>query len=170
MEIHSDKPSPITLDGLVDHAGNPLAQMPDEIAPGAAAVLINVRDEVLLQRRSDNGLWALPAGRQEIGESSEVCAVRECMEETGILTRVKRLVGIYSDPRGYSILRYPNGYTVHYVMAVYEVEYVSGEIAVSPESTEVRFWPVSGLPTDMSRASRIRVMDTVSNQVAAFSK
>jgi hypothetical protein len=40
---------------MIDHAGNPLTKMPDQIAPGAAAVLINDSDEVLRQRRTDNG-------------------------------------------------------------------------------------------------------------------
>ena len=165
-----NQPPPITLEGMIDNAGNQLTKMPDEIAPGAAAVLINDADEVLLQRRADNGKWALPAGRHDIGESSEACAIRECWEETGIMTRVKRLVGIYSDPGGNNIFRYPNGYTVHYVMAIYEVEYVSGEITVSSESTEVGYWPLSALPEDISDASRQRIQDTVANQVAAFSK
>ncbi len=165
-----DQPPPITLEGMIDHTGNQLDKMPDEIAPGAAAVLINENDEVLLQRRADNGFWALPAGRHDIGESAEACAVRECWEETGIMTRAKRLVGIYSDPGDHNILRYPNGYTVHYVMAIYEVEYVSGEITVSSESTEVGYWPLSALPDNMSIASRKRILDTVANQVAAFSK
>ena len=165
-----NRPPPIKLEGMIDHAGNPLTKMPDRIAPGAAAVLINDGDEVLLQRRADNGQWALPAGGHDIGESSEACAIRECWEETGIMTRAKRLVGIYSDPAGHNILRYPDGYTVHYVMAVYEVEYVSGEIAVSSESTEVGYWPLSALPDVISAASRQRILDTMANQVAAFSK
>ncbi|NQW18331.1 MAG: NUDIX domain-containing protein [Chloroflexi bacterium] len=165
-----DQPLPITLDGMIDHAGNPLAKMPDEIHPSSNAVLFNDAGEVLLQRRADNGLWGLPGGRHEIGESSEACAIRECWEETGIMTRAKRLVGIYSDPGGHNILRYPNGYTVHYVVAVFEVEYVSGEIAVSSESTEVRYWPVSALPDEIAPAARLRVNDTVAGQVAAFSK
>ncbi len=165
-----NRPPPITLEGMIDNAGNPLTKMPDRIAPGAAAVLINDDDEVLLQRRADNGQWALPAGGHDIGESSEACAVRECWEETGIMTRAKRLVGIYSDPGGYNIFHYPNGQIVHYIMVVYEVEYVSGEITVSSESTEVRYWPLSALPDGISNASRQRILDTVANQVAAFSK
>ena len=165
-----NQPPPITLDGMIDHVGNQLTKMPDEIAPGAAAVLISSDNEVLLQRRADNGQWALPAGRHDIGESSEACAIRECWEETGIMTRAKRLVGIYSDPGDHNILKYPNGYVVHYVMAVYEVEYVSGEITVSSESTEVDYWPLSALPDNISHASRQRILDTVANEAAAFSK
>jgi len=83
-------------------------------------------------------MWGLPGGHHEIGESSEACAIRECWEETGIMTKVKRLTGVYSEPGGHNILRYPNGHMVHFVIIVFEVEYVSGDIIVSSESKEVR--------------------------------
>ena len=80
-------------DGLYDSLGEPLDSLPDEIFPAANGILFNESDEVLLQRRSDNGRWGLPGGRMEIGESAEECAVRETWEETGILTQIKRLGG-----------------------------------------------------------------------------
>ena len=84
-------------DGLIDNFGNPMDKMPDEIFPSAAAILFNEdRSEVLLQRRIDNASWALPAGRMDIGESVAECAIRECEEETGLTTRIKRLVGVFA--------------------------------------------------------------------------
>ena len=85
-------------EGLFDALGEPLDKMPDEISPGTNAILFNEQDEVLLQRRSDNGRWAPPGGRMEIGESAEECVIRETIEETGLTTRIKRLVGVYSNP------------------------------------------------------------------------
>lgn len=133
-----DPTAAITLEGMIDHAGNQLTKMPDQISPGPNPVLFNGAGEVLLQRRADNGMWGLPGGHHEIGESSEACAIRECWEETGIMTKVKRLTGVYSEPGGHNILRYPNGHMVHFVIIVFEVEYVSGDIIVSSESKEVR--------------------------------
>ncbi len=156
-------------DGLIDNFGNPMDKMPDEIFPSAAAILFNEdRSEVLLQRRIDNASWALPAGRMDIGESIAECAIRECEEETGLTTRIKRLVGVYSDPTNYAILRYPNGHSVQYVSSVFEVEYVSGEVKVSEESTAVEWFPVGALPEQVSHSTRLRIQDALSDQAEAF--
>ena len=156
-------------EGHIDNFGNPMDKLPDEVYPSGAAILFNEdRSEVLLQRRSDNGSWALPAGRLDIGESVAECAIRECEEETGLKTRIKRLVGVYSDPTNYAILRYPNGYSVQYVSSVFEVEYVSGEIQVSAESTAVEWFPVGALPDQVSISARLRIQDALSGQTEAF--
>jgi ADP-ribose pyrophosphatase YjhB (NUDIX family) len=156
--------------GLHDSLGRPLDKMPDELCPGSNTVLINEANQVLLHRRSDNGVWALPGGRMEIGESIEACAVREMFEETGIEVAIKRLVGVYSDPKNYCILRYPNGYAVHYLIVVYEVEQIGGELRISHESTDLRYFDVDALPEDMMPSSRMRVLDTLKGRAEAFSK
>jgi ADP-ribose pyrophosphatase YjhB (NUDIX family) len=126
--------------------------------------------KILLHRRSDTGNWALPGGRMEIGESAEECAVRETFEETGLHVKVKRLVGVYSDPRNYSIMRYPGGHTIHYVIVLYEVERSGGELAVSLESTDVGFFPVTELPEPLAPSARIRIKDALARSQSAFSR
>lgn len=153
-----------------DSTGQPLEKRPDEIFPGTNAVLFNESDQVLLHKRSDNGAWGLPGGRMEIGETVEQCAVRETFEETGLHVAVKRLVGVYSDPNGYSILRYPSGYAVHYVIIVFEVMKVGGELQISEESTALDFFDVSDLPDGIAPSARIRVQDTLVARDAAFYK
>lgn len=156
--------------GLYDSLGRPLEKMPDALRPGSNTVLINAANQVLLHRRRDNGAWALPGGAMEIGESIEACAVREMWEETGLHVRIKRLVGVYSDPANYCILRYPDGYAVHYLIVVYEVEQTGGELLISDESTELRWFDVDALPEGMMPSSRMRVLDTLQGRVEAFSK
>ena len=154
---------------LHDHVGKPLEKMPDQLFPATNTVLVE-DGKILLHRRADTGHWALPGGRMEVGESAEDCAVRETVEETGIEVKVKRLVGVYSDPRNYSIMRYPDGFTVHYVILLYEVERTGGEIAVSPESTEVHFFPVTALPEPLAPSARIRIKDALARRPEGFSR
>lgn len=62
---------------------------------------------VLVERRFEPPGWALPGGFVEYGETLEAAAVREALEETGLLVRLVDLVGCYSDPR-----RDPRGHTI----------------------------------------------------------
>ncbi len=70
-----------------------------------AAACVLDSDGVLLQRRGDDGMWGLPGGAIELGESAEEAVLREVLEETGIRVQVTNLIGIYtkychSDPNG----------------------------------------------------------------------
>ena len=57
---------------------------PTYIVPAARAVIFDDQDRILLIRRGDNHLWALPAGTMEPGESVTDCMAREVWEETGL--------------------------------------------------------------------------------------
>jgi len=69
-----------------------------ELRIGSCAVIFDeARQKVLLTQRTDNGLWCLPGGKMESGETLEECCRREVFEETGLEVRKKRLIGIYSN-------------------------------------------------------------------------
>ncbi len=96
---------------------------------------------VLLVRRGNEpakGAMALPGGIVEYGERLEDCVVREVREETGLETRVLRLVGIFSDPG-----RDPRG---HFVSALYELERTGGELLAGDDAAETGFYPLDHLP------------------------
>jgi ADP-ribose pyrophosphatase YjhB (NUDIX family) len=54
----------------IDYLNDPDAPVPNSIVPAASAVVTNDAGEILLQRRSDNDLWALPGGTMDVGERS----------------------------------------------------------------------------------------------------
>ena len=55
--------------------------------------------EVLLIRRANPPLgWALPGGFVDEGERIETAAVREALEETGLVVKLDSLLHVYSDP------------------------------------------------------------------------
>ncbi len=155
-------------DGLFDNTGRPLQRMPDAIRPGTNGVVFNERGEILLQKRSDNGFWALPGGAVDVGESVEQGVIREDFEETGLHVTVKRMVGIYSDPKLYVIASYPGGDVVHYVTMLFECERQSGELAISEESTDIGYFPPDRLPQNILLSHVLRIQDTLANQVLPF--
>ena len=53
------------------------------VRPGVSAIIVT-GEGLLLQRRGDNGLWGLPGGSVEPGESVADAVVREVREETGL--------------------------------------------------------------------------------------
>jgi ADP-ribose pyrophosphatase YjhB (NUDIX family) len=58
-------------------------------------------------QRSNNQLWALPGGAQDIGETTREAAIREVLEETGVSIEITGISGIYSDPR--RVIAYDDG-------------------------------------------------------------
>ncbi|HYZ35354.1 MAG TPA: NUDIX domain-containing protein, partial [Pseudonocardiaceae bacterium] len=87
-----------------------------ELLPAAFAIVRNDLGQILLVRRTDDGLWELPGGRIEIGESVSAAVRREVVEETGVTITVTRLAGVYSDPS--HILTYSHGQGVYQQLAV----------------------------------------------------
>ena len=59
------------------------------------AAIIDGQGRMLLIRRADNGLWAMPGGVLEVGETAAEGVTREALEETGITCEAVALVGIH---------------------------------------------------------------------------
>ena len=63
-------------------------------AAGAEAVIVR-EDQIMLIKRSDNGLWAVPGGLVEVGETLAEAAQRELWEEMGVEGKITKLLGIF---------------------------------------------------------------------------
>lgn len=137
---------------------------------GSSAVIFDeARTKILLTRRADNGLWCLPGGAMDSGESAAEACVREVMEETGLHVRVKRLVGLYSDPN--QLIIYPDGNKVQVVALSFEVEIVGGELGLSNETTEAGFFTISEMEMmPMLGKHKERVEDALMNLPEAVIK
>ncbi len=66
---------------------------------GGDAAIIDDAGRILLIQRADNGLWAMPGGAFEVGETPAAGAVREALEETGIHCQPVALVGVFDSRR-----------------------------------------------------------------------
>ena len=154
---------------LFDSTGQALSKMPDEIRPSTNGVIFNPAGEILLQKRADNGYWGLPGGKVDIGESVEQGAIREVLEETGLHVATTRLIGIYSDPKHYSIMTYEAaGWIIHYVTLLFECELQSGRLQISDESTDIGYFSPNSLPENTLLSHHLRIADAMANQAAPF--
>jgi ADP-ribose pyrophosphatase YjhB (NUDIX family) len=107
--------------------------------------------------RTDNGLWALPGGAQDIGESVVEAAQRKVIEETGIEIEITGLSGIYSDPR--HVIAYNNGEVRQEFSICFLAKMTGGELRTSSESRQARRVPASQLENqNMHPSMRLRVV------------
>lgn len=116
---------------------------------GAAAVIVNENDEVLLQSRADRDMWGLPGGCQEVGERFEDVVIREVKEETNLDVKEEdlELIKVVS---GMSRLNsYPNGDVVVNNTVFYLIRKYSGELKWDSESKEMRFFSLDALPDNL---------------------
>jgi ADP-ribose pyrophosphatase YjhB (NUDIX family) len=121
------------------------------ISPAAGAEAVIVREgKILLIKRSDNGLWAVPGGLVEVGETLAEAAQRELWEETGIRGQVTRLLGIFDSRLWQSKTK------AHLYHAIFLAEATNMSPRTSSESTEVAFFGENDLP-ELSPGHRHRV-------------
>ena len=137
----------------VDYYHDPAAPRANSLVVGSSAIVVDEAGRILLQRRSDSGNWALPGGAMDIGETFAQSVVREVEEETGFDVRIDRIVGIYSDPG--HVFAYSDGEVRQEFNICLACTIVGGELAVSSESTDVRFFALDGL-TDLTMHESIR--------------
>jgi ADP-ribose pyrophosphatase YjhB (NUDIX family) len=138
------------------------------VRPGVSAIIVT-GEGLLLQRRGDNGLWGLPGGSVEPGESVADAVVREVREETGLEVRPVRLIGVYSAPALGQVITYPDGNVIHYISSSFECRVVGGTlICDGTESLELGWFDPDRLPADMMDVHRVRVADALARQSEAF--
>jgi ADP-ribose pyrophosphatase YjhB (NUDIX family) len=145
----------------------PDASRATHLRPAVAAIVTSSDRRLLLQRRSDNGLWAVPGGGVEIGESVSAAIVREVREETGLTVAIERLVGVYSDPTA-QVVRYADGNVVHYIITLFACRILGGRLRICEESLDLRFFAPARLPADILAMHRMLVQDALAGGPAAF--
>jgi ADP-ribose pyrophosphatase YjhB (NUDIX family) len=143
--------------GRVDYYHDPDAPQANSLVVGSSAVVVDHRNQILLQRRTDSGNWALPGGAMDIGETLAESAIREVKEETGFDVRIERIVGIYSDPG--HVFAYDDGEVRQEFSICLACAITGGFLHVSSESTAVEFFTfkeAAGLQMHESIRKRIR--------------
>ncbi len=134
-----------------------------ELRIGSCAVIFDeAREKVLLTKRSDNGLWCLPGGKMEPGESIEECCQREVLEETSLIIAPKRLIGVYSNRD--QLVVYKDGAKVQMIVLSFEAEITSGTLGLSNETTDARYFTFAEIESlEMHDRHKDRVLDALQN-------
>ena len=129
------------------------------LRPGCSATIFDAtRQRVLLTRRTDNGLWCLPGGGMDPGESAAEACAREVLEETGLVVQVGRLLGVYTSP--HIIVEYASGNRVQPLALNFEAEAVGGELGLSDETTEVGYFSLMEIESmDLWEHHIVRIND-----------
>jgi ADP-ribose pyrophosphatase YjhB (NUDIX family) len=121
----------------IEHYNDPNAPRANSIVVACTVFVVDDHDQVLLIRRTDNDLWALPGGAQDIGEYIAETAIRETREEAGVDIEVTGLIGIYTNPN--HVVEYSDGEVRQQFSICFRARYVSGSPTPSTESSEVRW-------------------------------
>jgi len=115
---------------------------------GAAILIVDESNRLLMLKRSDSGCWGLPGGATEPGEVVEDAARRETREETDIEVDGMTLFGVFSGPELF--YKYPNGDEVYNVTIVYFSRTWRGQVTLSEEHTAWNWFTVREIPEDIS--------------------
>lgn len=95
---------------------------------------------ILIQRKNPPYGWALPGGFVDVGESPRAAAIRECREETSLITNLQDIefLGLYGEPD-----RDPR---FHVASAVYIVYRTAGAPKAKDDAIDLREFSLDNLP------------------------
>jgi ADP-ribose pyrophosphatase YjhB (NUDIX family) len=99
--------------------------------------------EILLVREKSDGLWTLPGGWADVGETPSASAAREVLEESGFEVRITRLLAVYDRNRhGHPF------HAFHIYKIFFEGEITGGHSAAGDghETDAVDFFPATAVP------------------------
>ena len=120
----------------------PACQMPvyENPVPAACVVLVDDHGRLLLVKRRvapKQGMWCLPGGFVECGETPERAAIRELQEETGLTGRINSLIGVSASP----------GIIYRSILLIgYLVTCFSGSAMAGDDASDVNFFDHDNLP------------------------
>ncbi len=102
-----------------------------------STIPVTTDGQVVLLRRGiepGRGSWAQPGGFLEVDETVTEAAIRETLEETGLVVRPGEIVGLYTRLEA------------AVVVVAFEAEVVSGAFRTNPEALEIRAFAPEAIP------------------------
>lgn len=131
---------------------------------GSAIIVVNEKDEILLEERTDRNKWCVPGGLQELGETFEEVAIRELKEETNLNANKEDLILINIISGNSRKNSYPNGDVVYNNTVLYLLNKYDGKLnsdyeelvdnndnrfSIKKESKNLKFFSIGNLPENL---------------------
>lgn len=117
---------------------------------GLCCLILNEKHQLLLEKRTDNGLYCIPGGSLDFDETVIEGVKREVREETGILLKEVSLFMIQSGNK--MQLSYPNGDVTDYMDLCFIARVDSKDIDLNKEhddeSSLIAFYDLDKLPKE----------------------
>jgi len=126
----------LAADILATIAGRPAAELRLEIAAGTGystpkvdvrAAVFNQDEELLMVRERADGLWSVPGGWADPGDSPADAVVREVLEEAGVPVEVTKVISIWDRDR--------QGHSPALAVAVYKIFFLCSVSGPSVEAS-----------------------------------
>ena len=127
--------------------------------PTSGCVIIK-DNRILLQKRTDNGKWAIHGGALELGETFLEALERELKEELNIKPIDPTFINVFSGNDMHLI--YPNRDEVFIITATYLVEKYDGCIKIdNNEVSEVKWFDINELPNNIHNVDIKPINETI---------
>ena len=124
-------------------------------------IIENAAGEIILQKRRDNGCWALIGGAMEMSETFEEAAKREVKEESGLSLGKLEIFKLCSGRD--CIIEYPNGDVTFGPGIIFLTKEYEGEIEGDPkEVIEHRFFKKSEIPENLNGFDKAAILEWAS--------
>lgn len=116
------------------------------MATSIMCIIYDKEKGILFEKSADFGVWCVPGGALEIGESLEEGLKREVKEETSLEIFNPKLFDVRSNIH----IVYPNEDEVYYTEVIYEVSEYEGNLKLDEESIELKWFQIEELPDNIS--------------------
>jgi 8-oxo-dGTP diphosphatase len=126
---------------------------------GAAAVVIDDGGRILLVKRGrppSAGTWGLPGGLLDLGERLADGAYREVLEETGIESEIRDVVGTFEPLQ----LDNEGDIEYHFVVVDFWAKYIRGEASAQDDADDVAWTSANELNRYGLNADTRRVIES----------
>jgi len=141
---------------------------PDHPIPGVGAIVVSPRGILLARRDKDpgTGLWSIPGGAIEPGETQKESIIREVFEETGIHCEVINLVSTID----LITLDASERIEYHFLINHYLARSTGGELRPEFPDGEVGWFHPDNLPEDMVNQEVRNLISSVKHTIYEMMK
>lgn len=133
-------------------------QYPTHPIPGVGAIVVSSHGVLLARRDKDpgEGLWSIPGGGVELGETQEEAIVREVFEETGVKCKVLELINTADliTPDEHGKIEY------HFILNHYLAQALTESVRPETADGEVSWFHPDYLPSDMASEAIIQLIQS----------